>query len=132
MPDNVRHINPPEISKPTGYTHVVEVTGGKLVFIAGQVAFDKESHFVGPGDLKAQTTQVFENIKAALASVGADFSHVIKMNYYVRDATERLTVREVRASYLPAENPPASTFVEITSLVLPELLIEVEAVAVVP
>lgn len=71
MPDNVRHINPPEISKPTGYTHVVEVTGGKLVFIAGQVAFDKESHLVGPGDLKAQTTQVFENIKAALASVGA-------------------------------------------------------------
>lgn len=129
---NVRHINPPEISKPTGYSHVVEVTGGKLVFIAGQVAFDKDGNLVGAGDLKAQTVQVFENLKAALASVGADFTNVVKINYYVRDATERLTVREVRASYLPTDNPPASTFVEVSSLVLPELMIEVEAVAAIP
>jgi enamine deaminase RidA (YjgF/YER057c/UK114 family) len=131
MPNNVRHINPPELSKPFGYTHVVEVTG-KLAFISGQVPFDKEGQLVGPGDLKAQTEQVFQNLKAALASLGADFTNIVKITFYVRDATERLTIREVRAQYLPKENPPASTFIEVSSLVLPELLIEIDAVVAVP
>jgi enamine deaminase RidA (YjgF/YER057c/UK114 family) len=129
---NVRFINPPEMAKPTGYSHVAEVAGGRLVYIAGQVALDRDGRLVGAGDLRAQTLQVFENLKAALASVGGDFGNVIKMNYYVLDASQRMVVRDVRSQYLDAENPPASTFVQVTALVLDDFLIEIEAVAVVP
>ncbi len=129
---NVRFINPPEMAKPTGYSHVAEVTGGRLVYIAGQVALDKDGKLVGAGDLKAQTVQVFENLKAALAAVGGDFTNVIKMSYYVLDATQRMVVRDVRSQYLDAVNPPASTFVQVSALVLDDFLIEIEAVAALP
>ncbi len=129
---NVRFINPPAMAKPTGYSHVAEVTGGRLVYVAGQVALDKDGNLVGARDLKAQTVQVFENIKTALAAVGGDFSNVIKMNYYVLDATQRMVVRDVRSQYLDAENPPASTFVQVSALVLDDFLIEIEAVAALP
>src|SRR5688500_27345 len=68
---DVRFTNPPTLSTPTGYTHVVEVNRGRTVYIAGQIAFDKSGNIVGAGDFKAQTRQVFENLKAALAVAGA-------------------------------------------------------------
>ncbi len=74
MTDNpIRHTNPPALSTPTGYTHVVEVLRGRTVYIAGQVAFDRSGNVVGAGDFKAQTRQVLENLKAALAAAGATF-----------------------------------------------------------
>ena len=68
---NIQYLNPPELSKPTGYTHVIQVRAGRTVYIAGQVAFDKSGNVVGKGDFAAQTTQVFENLKSALAAAGA-------------------------------------------------------------
>ena len=123
--------NPEAIHRPTGYTHVVEVTAGRPVYIAGQVAFDQTGALVGPGDIRAQARQVFENLRAALESVGAGFEQVVKLNLYLVDAGQLPAVREVRDQYVNTARPPASTAVEVRRLVLDDLLIEVEAVAVV-
>jgi enamine deaminase RidA (YjgF/YER057c/UK114 family) len=127
----IRRINPPTLSTPTGYTHVVEATGGKTVYISGQVAFDSTGRLVGAGDFRAQTTQVFENLRRALAAAGATFSDVVKMNTYTTDASQIAVLREVRARYFESERLPASTFVAVSALARPEWIIEIEVVAVV-
>lgn len=129
---NIRFINPNSLSTPPGYTHVVEVTGGKTIYIAGQVSLDKSGNLVGRGDLTAQAHQVFANLKSALEAVGANFSNVVKLNYYVLDMSQVQTVREIRNQYLDPKNPPASTAVEVSRLAREEFLIEIEAVAVLP
>lgn len=127
----VRFNNPPTLARPTGYSHVVDVTGGRTVYIAGQVALDRSGNVVGKGDLRAQTQQVFENLKAALESAGASFKDVVKINTYIVDMSQVQAMREVRARYF-AENPPASTLVQVVRLAREEFLIEIEAIAVVP
>jgi enamine deaminase RidA (YjgF/YER057c/UK114 family) len=124
--------NPEGMHRPTGYTHVVEVTTGRPVYIAGQVALDPTGELVGRGDLRAQARQVFENLRVALESVGAGFDQVVKLNVYLLDATQLPVVREVRNEYVNTTRPPASTAVQVGGLALEGLLIEVEAVAVVP
>ena len=128
----VKRINPPALSKPTGYTHVVEVPGpARMVFIAGQIALDKDGKVVGAGDMKAQTEQVFRNLEAALAAAGATFADVVKMNTYVTDMDNLSAVREVRAKYL-RESTPASTLVQIVKLARPEFMLEIEVIAALP
>ncbi len=127
--------NPPEMHKPFGYSHVAEVTGGRLVYIAGQVALDAAGSLVGKDDFAAQARQVFANLNSALSSAGASFHDVIKLNYYCADAVDPTVhlpmVREIRDQYINTAAPPVSTFVVVRRLVRPEWLIEVEAVAVV-
>ena len=123
--------NPEGMHRPFGYTHVVEVTAGRPVYIAGQIALDPAGELVGPGDLRAQARQVFENLRVALGSVGAGFDQVVKLNFYLLDATQLPVVREVRDEYLNTARPPASTAVQVAGLALEGLLIEVEAVAVI-
>jgi len=126
-----RFVNPPALSTPRGYSHVVEVpTGSRLVYIAGQVALDSAGRLVGAGDFRAQATQVFENLRHALDAVGATFGDVVKLNYYVLDATQVPALREVRDRYVSAAAPPASTLVEVRRLFRDDLLLEVEATAV--
>jgi len=128
----VKRTNPPALSKPTGYTHVVEVTGpAKTIYVSGQIAYDKDGKLVGAGDMKAQAEQVFKNLQAALDAAGAKFSDVVKMNSYITDMSKVQAVRDVRTRYF-GETTPASTFVQVAGLVRPELLLEVEVVAVVP
>jgi 2-iminobutanoate/2-iminopropanoate deaminase len=128
---HVKRTNPPTLSKPTGYTHIVEVTGPvKTVYIAGQIAFDKDGTVVGPGDMKAQAEQVFKNLEAALTAAGAKFSDVVKMNTYVTDMEKAPAVREVRARYI-GETAPASTLVQVVRLARPELMLEIEVIAAV-
>jgi enamine deaminase RidA (YjgF/YER057c/UK114 family) len=129
----VKRTNPPTLSKPTGYTHIVEVSGlVKTIYIAGQVAFDKNGTLIGAGDMKAQTEQVFRNLEAALAAAGAKFTDVVKMNMYVTDMARGLpAIRDVRVRYL-GDTTPASTLVQVASLARPEFLLEIEVVAVVP
>jgi enamine deaminase RidA (YjgF/YER057c/UK114 family) len=127
-----RYVNPASLVRPNGYTHVVVAADGRTVYIAGQVAFDSTGRVVGAGDMRAQTEQVFANLQRALASVGATFSDVVKTTTYVTDASQAALVREVRAKYLDARRPPANTLVPVPALARPELLIEVEAVAVLP
>ena len=125
----IKRTNPPTLSTPTGYTHIVEVTGpGKTIYIAGQIALDKEGKVVGDGDMKAQAEQVFKNLEAALTAAGAKFSDVVKMNTYITDMEQAPAVREVRARYF-GSTTPASTLVQVAKLARPEFLLEIEVVA---
>ena len=129
---HVKRTNPPALSKPTGYTHVVEVTGpSKTIYIAGQIAFDNDGTIVGAGDMKAQAEQVFKNLAAALKAAGATFADVVKMNTYILDMDKAQPVREVRARYF-GETTPASTLVQVARLARPELMLEIEVIAAVP
>ena len=127
-------INPDGIAPGNGYTHVVVASPGKLIFISGQVARDKQGNLVGKGDLKAQAEQVFTNLKAALAGAGASFDDVVKINWYVRNYTPEslAALREVRTKYVNKDHPPASTLIGVSSLALDDYLIEVEAIASIP
>ena len=126
----IERTNPKGLSTPTGYSHVVSTRGGRTIYIAGQVAFDASGQVVGKGDLAAQTRQVFENLAIALKAAGASFSSVVKANYYMRDASQVALVREIRSKYFTSELP-ASTLVEVSKLANPDLLIEIEVIAVV-
>jgi reactive intermediate/imine deaminase len=132
QPTNIRFVNPPTLPTPPGYTHVVEVTRGRTVFISGQVALDPAGNVVGLHDFAAQTQQVFENLKAALAAVGADFTHVVKFTIYMLDVSQIQIVRDVRNRYINTQNPPASTLVEVRKLFREEFLIEIDAIAHLP
>jgi reactive intermediate/imine deaminase len=125
-------INPDGMSAPVGpYAHVVSAPpGGRLVYCAGAVAFDADGEVVGKGDIVAQTRQVMENLRQALSAAGATFADVVKVTNYVTDASQWPQVLPVRAEYL-TEPFPASTFVQVSALMFPNLLIEIEAVAVV-
>lgn len=127
-------LKPDGIAPGTGYTHVVVTSPGKLVFISGQVARDKQGNLVGKGDLRAQAAQVFENLKAALAAAGATFNDVVKINWYIRDYNQEklAALREIRNSYVNKDNPPASTLIGVAALAQEDYLIEVEAVAALP
>jgi enamine deaminase RidA (YjgF/YER057c/UK114 family) len=131
---DIRFLNPDSLSKPPGYTHVVEMTGpGRTVWIAGQLGLDRSGGVAGaPGDFRAQAVQTFENLKAALAAVGADFAHVVKVNNYLLDIGHLPIFREVRDLYLNTAAPPASTTIAIADLARPGALLEIEAVAVLP
>ncbi len=117
-----------------GYSQLVEIKNGRLVYIAGQVPFDKSGNLVGKDDVVAQAEQVFRNIKAAIEAAGGSFSDVVKFNYFcaeVVDPSQTPQVLKVRDRFVDTKNPPVSTFVVVKRLVRPEWLIEVEAVAVV-
>ena len=126
----VRHLNPPSLAAPSGYTHVVEVTGGRTLYVSGQVAFDKDGQVVGKGNLAAQAHQVFENLRTALAAADASLDDVVKITVFMTDVSQLQTFREVRNSYF-TRNVPASSLVQIAQLVSPDLMVEVEAIAVV-
>lgn len=126
-----RFINPDALSKPPGYTHVVEATApARIVYIAGQLGVGRDGKVVS--DFRQQVVQTFENLKAALGAVGGEFRHVVKFNNYLLDVGQLPIFREVRDSYLPESNRPASTTIAISGLARPGAMIEIEAVAVLP
>jgi enamine deaminase RidA (YjgF/YER057c/UK114 family) len=129
----IRQIAPPGIAPGNGYSHVVTADApARLVVISGQIALDAGGNLVGPGDMAAQTRQVFTNLRAALAAAGAGWEHLVKLSYFVRDVTRIAEVRAARDEFLPAGVAPASTLVEVSALFRDDLLIEVEALAAVP
>jgi reactive intermediate/imine deaminase len=128
----VRFLNPAAMPQSVGYTQVVEVTGGKMVYLSGQIAISPAGEIVGVGDLRAQTQQVFENLKAGLAAAGATFDHVVKLQLYLLDITQIQVVRDVRDRYVNTHSPPASTAVEVRRLFRDQLLIEIDAIAALP
>jgi enamine deaminase RidA (YjgF/YER057c/UK114 family) len=124
----MRFMNPETIAKPGGYTHVVEITGpGRIVYIAGQLGLKPDGKIAG--DFRAQAVQAFENLKSALAAVGATFDDVVKLNNYLIDIPANLGIyREVRDKYVNVGKPPASTTIGVPALARPDALYEVEAV----
>lgn len=129
-----RVFSPAELPKPVGYSHVGEITSGKMIYISGQVAMDASGKIVGEGDYRAQLRQVFANLNTALSAAGASFHNVIKLNYYIVDRVDRsefFAYREIRDQYVDTANPPAATVVIVRGLFLPEFLVEIEAIAVI-
>ena len=111
------------------YSHVVVAEGKKTIFVSGQLARDREGGVVAPGDMRAQLRQVGENIKAALAAAGATLGDIVKTNTYVTDIEEFFKHVDVRMEYFGAL--PTSTTVEVRRLAHPDLVVEVEVIAVV-
>lgn len=129
-----QYVNPKEIHEPRFYTHAVTLSGGaKLVYVSGQVSYDRDGIVAGKGDMRAQAEQVFRSLTHNLAAAGATWSDVVKLNAYMtRMSTEAINVyREVRSRYLDPKRLPASTLVGVKRLVHEDLLLEVEAVAAV-
>jgi enamine deaminase RidA (YjgF/YER057c/UK114 family) len=122
------------MSPTRGYTHVVETTSpNRTVYIAGQLGMTPDGIFAGaPGDFRAQATQCFENLKAALASVGGTFDHVVKITNFFVDMAHLQTFFEVRDRYVNTEAPPASTAIQVVKLAREGALFEIEAIAVIP
>jgi len=126
-------LNPAGMPSLAGFSQVVTATEGKIVFISGQIAFNEKNELVGKGDLRAQAVQTFENLKTALAAVGATFEDVLKTNIYIVNyQTDMLgMIRDVRSQYLRQDKAPASTLIGVRALALDGLLIEIEAIAMV-
>ncbi len=129
-----RFHNPSTMPATRGYTHVVETKSpGRTIYLSGQLGMTPDGKFAGaPGDFRAQAIQCFENLKAALAAVGATFEHVVKVNNYLIDMAHLPIYFEVRDRYVDTKAPPASTAVQISKLARDEAVYEIDAVAVVP
>ena len=126
-----RFHNPPTIHAPIGYTHVVEATGpGRTIYISGQVGITPDGKIAD--GFRAQAVQSVENLKNALAAVGAGLEHVVKITTYFVDIADLAVFREIRNSTFDIKTPPAATAVQIGKLARDGLLFEIEAIAVVP
>lgn len=128
----INFINPAELASPPGYSHVVEVRGGRLIYVAGQVALDRNGDLVGVGDFEAQAKQVFQNLAQALASVGCTPRDLVKLTVFLRDMNCLPIYRRARDHFFSTGVPvaaPAITLVEVSRLYREDALIEVEAVA---
>ncbi len=112
------------------FPHAVSVAGGRVVFVSGQLALDKDGNTVGKGDMRAQLRQVGENLKASLEAAGATLDDIVKTNTYVTDMDAFFGCMDVRREYL-GPGFPTSTTVEVSRLADPDMMIEIEAYAVV-
>ncbi len=124
----LEHINPSDVAPPRGFTHVVKA--GDVAYISGQVGRRPDGTLAGV-DIESQTDQVFRNLRAALASVGAGFGDMTKITVYLTHREDIPGFRVARDRHLTGDNPPASTLVLISGLAEPEFRVEVEATAVI-
>ena len=133
-PDLVQYVNPPVVSQPTGYSHVavVDLGNSKMLIISGQVPLNAKGQLVGENDFAKQTEQVFMNLQQVLQSFGGSMQHVVKTGIFLTDATNVSLFREIRSKYVNMKNPPASTLVEVKGLFRKDILIEIEATAIIP
>ncbi|MEU3606633.1 RidA family protein [Streptomyces sp. NPDC035033] len=132
MTRHLTHVPAPEgIAPSPQYSHVVHGTG-RLVAVSGQIALDASGAVVGAGDPAAQARQVFANLDRCLAAAGAGFGDVVKLTYFLTDVAHLPALREARDAAFAGLPLPASSAVQVAALVRPELLLEVEAFALVP
>jgi enamine deaminase RidA (YjgF/YER057c/UK114 family) len=124
--------NPPALGVAPGYSQVVEVRGGRSIFIAGPTALDRNGEVVGKGNFARQAAQVFENLAIALQSAGCTAANLIKLTVFLRNMDDLSAYRETRNRFFATATPvaaPAVTLVEVSRLYGPDFLIEIEAVA---
>jgi enamine deaminase RidA (YjgF/YER057c/UK114 family) len=129
-----QYLNPKEIFKSPHFTHSVAVQGAaKLVYVSGQVSYDRDGFVVGKGDMRAQAEQVFKSLAHNLKAAGAGWGDVVKLNGYMVNLNGESVnqYREVRSRYLDPKQLPASTLVGVERLVHDDLLLEVEVIAAV-
>jgi enamine deaminase RidA (YjgF/YER057c/UK114 family) len=128
----INRINPPELGTPPGYSQIVEVSGGRLVFIAGQTAVDADGNVVGKYDFAVQADQVFRNLAIALQASGCTAANLVKLTVFLTDMGNLARYREARNRFFASVTPPAApavTLVEVSKLYGPDFKIEIEAIA---
>jgi enamine deaminase RidA (YjgF/YER057c/UK114 family) len=123
-------VNPAGMAPPSGYSYAVRKAGAP-VFISGQVALGADGKLVGEGDATAQTEQVFRNLRSVVESCGGTLDDIVKINIYVTDAAYRPAVAAARQRHFKEGQYPASTYVVVSALAVPQLLVEIEAVAMI-
>lgn len=129
---SITRINPPQLGAPPGYSQIVEVTAGRIVFIAGQTALDRGGNVVGRNDFAAQAEQVFQNLAIALHASGCTAGNLVKLTVFLTDMDNLARYREARNRFFASVTPvaaPAVTLVEVSKLYGPDFLIEIEAIA---
>lgn len=130
----IRRINPPELGTPPGYSQIVEVNAGRIIFIAGQSALDQDGNLIGKNDFAAQAAQVFRNLAVALEASGCSPANLVKLTVFLTDMNNLGIYREARNRFFASVTPPAApavTLVEVSKLYGADFLIEIEAIAVV-
>jgi enamine deaminase RidA (YjgF/YER057c/UK114 family) len=129
---SITHINPPELGTPPGYSQVVDVSAGRIIFIAGQTAVDRDGNVVGKDDFATQATQVFRNLAIALEAAGCTAANLVKLTVYLTDTDNLSRYREARNGFFASVTPPAApavTLVEVAKLYGADFMIEIEAIA---
>ena len=129
---SITRINPPELGTPAGYSQVVEVSAGRMLFIAGQTALDRDGNLVGKDDFAAQATQVFRNLAVALQASGCTAANLVKLTVFLTDMNNLGSYREARNRFFASVTPPAApavTLVEVSKLYGADFMIEIEAIA---
>ena len=129
---SITRINPPELGTPPGYSQVVEVAAGRIIFIAGQTALDRDGNVVGKSDFAAQAAQVFRNLAVALQASECTASNLVKLTVFLTDMNNLGRYREARNHFFASVTPPeapAVTLVEVSKLYGPDFMIEIEAIA---
>ena len=127
-------LNPQGLEKPVGYAHVAKITGGKIVYVAGQAPFDAEGAVVGKGDFVRQFRQVMHNLKLAVEGAGGKPTQFAALTMYLTDLPAYLAAKkEIGAAYREVFGKyfPAITLVEVKSLYHPDCMVEISGVAVV-
>ncbi len=126
-------VNPAVVATPKGYSHVAVIDLGtsKMLILSGQVPLDKDGALVGKGDAAKQIEQTFANIKAIVESQGGTMGDVVKLGYYLLDVANIQTLRNIRDKYIDVNHPPASTLVQVSKLFRDDVLVEIEATAVI-
>ena len=129
---SIVRINPPELGTPPGYSQVVEVSAGKIIFISGQTALDRDGNVVGKHDFAAQAEQVFSNLAVALQVRGCTAANLVKLTVFLTDMDNLGRYREARNRFFATVTPPAApavTLVEVSKLFGADFMIEIEAIA---
>jgi enamine deaminase RidA (YjgF/YER057c/UK114 family) len=129
---SINRINPPELGTPPGYSQIVEVAAGRIIFIAGQTAVDADGNVVGKYDFVAQADQVFRNLATALQASGCTAANLVKLTVFLTDMGNLARYREARNRYFASVTPPAApavTLVEVSKLYGADFKIEIEAIA---
>lgn len=126
--------NPACVSTPKGYSQVavIDLPNCQMLLFSGQVPLDKEGNLVGKDDMGKQAEQVFLNIKNSITELGGNITDLVKITYYIRDVSKIQAVRDARDKFINLQKLPASTLVEVTKLYREDVLIEIEATAVIP
>ena len=124
--------NPPELGIPPGYSQVVEISAGRIIFISGQTALDRDGNVVGKDDFDAQAEQVFFNLATALQARGCTAANLVKLTVFLTDMDNLGSYREARNRFFATVAPPAApavTLVEVSKLYGADFMIEIEAIA---
>ncbi len=129
-----KFMNPGGLAASKGYSHAVKVDLGTcyMLLLSGQIALDSKGEVTGKGDLGRQTEQVFRNIKTIVEAAGGAMDHVVKIDVYLTDVSQVQAFRDARNKFINAQNPPTSTLVQVSKLIRDDLLVEVEATAIIP